>query len=206
MSEKEKMLAGKIYDGQDEELLSLRMKAHKLSKMYNDTFEEETEKRKQIIDELFPNKKKGLYIQGPIQIDYGVFTYWGEFCYANFNLTILDTCPVTIGNNVFFGPNVSILTPIHPLRYQDRNLFYDENKKYYTDYEYGAPITIKDNCWIAGNVTICGGVTIGSGCVIGAGSVVTRNIPDNCFAAGNPCRVIREITKEDRLELKKELF
>jgi maltose O-acetyltransferase len=191
MIEKEKMLAGKIYDGQDEELLSLRFKAHKLSKMYNDTFEEETEKRKQIIDELFPNKKGDLWLQGPIQIDYGVFTSWGELCYANFNLTILDTCPVTIGNNVFFGPNVSILTPIHPLRYQDRNLFYDETKKYYTDYEYGAPITIKDNCWIAGNVTICGGVTIGEGCVIGAGSVVTRNIPDNCFAAGNPCKVIR---------------
>ena len=206
MTEKEKMLKGKIYDGQDEELLSLRYKAHRLSKMYNDTFEEEVEKRKQIIDELFPNKNGDLWLQGPIQIDYGVFTSWGKLCYANFNLTILDTCPVTIGDNVFMGPNVSILTPIHPLRYQDRNLFYDEEKKYYTDYEYGAPITIKDNCWICGNVTICGGVTIGQGCVIGAGSVVTRNIPDNCFAAGNPCKVIRKITDEDRIELKKELF
>ena len=206
MTEKEKMLKGKIYDGQDEELLSLRYKAHRLSKMYNDTFEEEVEKRKQIIDELFPNKKGALWLQGPIQIDYGVFTSWGKLCYANFNLTILDTCSVTIGDNVFMGPNVSILTPIHPLRYQDRNLFYDEEKKYYTDYEYGAPITIKDNCWICGNVTICGGVTIGQGCVIGAGSVVTRNIPDNCFAAGNPCKVIRKITDEDRIELKKELF
>lgn len=206
MTEKEKMLKGKIYDGQDEELLNLRLKAHRLSKMYNDTFEEEVEKRKQIIDELFPNKNGDLFLQGPIQIDYGVFTSWGKLCYANFNLTILDTCPVTIGDNVFMGPNVSILTPIHPFRYQDRNLFYDKEKKYYTDYEYGAPITIKSNCWICGNVTICGGVTIGEGCVIGAGSVVTRSIPDNSFAAGNPCKVIRKITDEDRIDLKKELF
>ena len=81
-----------------------------------------------------------------------------------------------------------------------------KEKKYYTDYEYGAPITIKDNCWICGNVTICGGVTIGQGCVIGAGSVVTRNIPDNCFAAGNPCKVIRKITEEDSIYKKEELW
>lgn len=206
MSELEKMLQGKIYDPCDAELYKLRNKAHRLSKYYNDTLEEETEKRKEILDELLPNRKDGVYIQGPAYFDYGIFTTIGKNSYANFNLTVLDCCHVTIGDNVFMGPNVSILTPIHPLMYQERNQYYNEEKGYFTDKEYAAPIVIKDNCWIAGNVTICGGVTIGSGCVIGAGSVVTRDIPDNSFACGNPCVVKRKITKEDSIMFKKHLF
>lgn len=205
MTEKEKMLAGKIYDPSDEELSKLRLQAHKLSKMYNDTFEDEEEKREDILDKLIPDRKEGVYIQGPIQFDYGVFTSLGENFYANFNFTVLDVCPVKIGDNVLIGPNVSIMTPVHPLRYQDRNIKKKADGTLYDD-EYAKPITIGDNCWIASCVTITGGVTIGNGCVIGAGSVVTRDIPDNSFAAGNPCRVIREITEADALELKKELF
>ena len=97
------------------------------------------------------------------------------------------------------GPNVSLLTPMHPFRFQERNIYKREDGVY-TDQEYAKPITIGDNCWLAGNVTVCGGVTIGSGSVIGAGSVVTRDIPSGVLAAGNPCRVIREITEEDRLK------
>ena len=205
MNEKEKMLLGKIYDPNDEELLELRKKAHKLNRLYNNTDEDEVEKRAKILDELLPNKKEGVYLQGPVYFDYGVFTSFGKNSYANFNLTVLDVCPVTIGDNVFMGPNVSILTPKHPLRYQDRNLYKSE-KGYYTDKEYGAPITIKDNVWIAGNVTILAGVTIGEGCVIGGGSVVTKDIPDNYLAYGNPCKPIRKITDEDKIELKKELW
>ena len=205
MTEKEKMLAGKIYDPSDEELSKLRLQAHKLSKMYNDTFEDEEEKREDILDKLIPNRKDGVYIQRPIQFDYGVFTSLGENFYANFNFTVLDVCPVKIGDNVLVGPNVSIMTPVHPLRYQDRNIKKKADGTLYDD-EYAKPITIGDNCWIASCVTITGGVTIGNGCVIGAGSVVTRDIPDNSFAAGNPCRVIREITEADAIELKKELF
>ena len=103
-----------------------------------------------------------------------------------------------IGDDVFMRPNVSILTPLHPLRWQERNTYQREDGVR-TDREYGSPIVIGNNCWIAGNVTICGGVTIGEGCVIGAGSVVTRDIPANSLAAGNPCRVIRAITEEDRM-------
>lgn len=147
-----------------------------------------------------------MFLQGPIYFDYGVFTSIGENSYANFNLTVLDVCQVSIGNNVFIGPNVSILTPIHPLRYQDRNMYFDSKKGYTTDKEYGAPITIEDDCWIAGNVTICGGVTIGRGSVIGTGSVVTKDIPANSLAFGNPCRVKRKITEEDKLELQTHLF
>lgn len=205
MTEKEKMLAGKIYNPSDKELASLRLQAHKLSKMYNDTFEDEEEKREQILKELVPDRKKGVFLQGPVQFDYGVFTSIGKNFYANFNFTVLDCCPVKIGDNVMIGPNVSIMTPIHPLRYQDRNMKEKADGTLYDD-EYAKPITIGNNCWIASCVTVTGGVTIGDGCVIGAGSVVTRDIPANSFAAGNPCRVIREITEADAIALKKELF
>lgn len=205
MTEKERMLAGKIYDPNDEELLKLRRNAHKLCKDYNETYEDEEVRRKEILDEILPGRGEGAYLQGPIYFDYGVFIKVGKNFYANFNFTVLDVCPVTIGDNVFIGPNVSILTPKHPLCWQDRNIYQSENG-YVTDKEYGAPISIGDNCWIAGNVTICAGAKIGSGCVIGAGSVVTGEIPENSLAYGTPCRVVRKITEADRLENKKELL
>jgi len=205
MTEKQKMLAGKIYDPNEEELLKLRRNAHKLCKDYNDTCEDEQERRDEILDELLPDRGGGCYLQGPVYFDYGIFTKVGENFYANFNFTVLDVCPVTVGDNVFVGPNVSILTPKHPLRWQDRNIYKNENGVL-TDREYGAPVTIGDDCWIAGNVTILAGAKIGKGCVIGAGSVVTGEIPENSLAYGNPCRAVRKITEADRLELKKELF
>ena len=205
MTEKEKMLAGKIYDTSDKELAAMRLKAHKLSERYNSVFEDEEDIRNKILSELIPNIGKGTYIQGPIQFDYGAFTTFGENCYANFNFTVLDICPVTIGDNVFFGPNCMLATPVHPFRYQERNIKYKEDGTAYDD-EYAKPITIGSNCWLASNVVVIGGVTIGEGCVIGAGSVVTRDIPANSLAAGNPCRVIREITKENSIKYKKELF
>ncbi|EFU77409.1 sugar O-acetyltransferase [Lachnoanaerobaculum saburreum] len=204
MNEKEKMLAGKIYDPTDEELTRLRTKAHRLSQRYNTLFEDD-ELRDIVIDELIPNKGKGVYLQGPVYFDYGVFTSFGENCYANFNFTVLDVCPVNIGNNVFFGPNCSLMTPMHPFRWQERNIKFKEDGTAYGD-EYAKPINIGDNCWIAANVVITGGVTIGEGCVIGAGSVVTRDIPANSLASGNPCKVIREITEKDSIKYKSELF
>ncbi len=203
MTEKEKCLAGKIYDPNDSELLALRRKAHKLCLDYNALYETDG-RREEILKELLPDLGEGSYLQGPIYFDYGVFTRTGKNFYANFNFTVLDTCPVTIGDNVFIGPNVSILAPKHPLRWQDRNMFVKDGNV--TDNEYGAPVVIGNNCWIAGNVAVLAGAKIGSGCVIGAGSVVAGSIPDNCLAYGNPCKVVREITEADRLELKKELF
>lgn len=205
MTEKEKMLSGKLYDTSDKELESIRTQAHRLSLLYNQTFDDEKEKREEILSKLVPDRKDGVYIQGPVYFDYGLFTSFGKNTYVNFNLTVLDICPVKIGDNVLIGPNVSLVTPVHPMRYQDRNIRKREDGTLY-DYEYAKPITIEKNCWIASNVTITGGVTIGEGCVIGAGSVVTRDIPPNSFAAGNPCRVIREITDADSIELKQELF
>ena len=205
MTEKEKMTAGKLYDASGEELTEMRRKAHKLSKDYNDTYEDETEKRKEILKQLLPHAGKELYLQGPIQFDYGEFTWFGDRCYANFNFTVLDCCPVRIGDDVFFAPNCTIATPVHPLLPSERNMKYRKNGDLY-DLEYAKPVTIGSNCWFASGVTVCGGVTIGEGCVIGAGSVVTRDIPAGVFAAGNPCRVIRKITEEDSVYLKKELF
>ena len=198
MTEKEKMIAGKLYDPSDKELATLRTKAHNLSQDYNKTYETEERRRKEILDELVPNRKEGVYLQGPVQFDYGVFTTIGENTYANFNFTVLDCAPVNIGDNVFFGPNVSILTPMHPFCFDERNMYKKEDGSL-ANREYAKPITIGSNCWIAGNVTICGGVTIGEGSVIGAGSVVTKDIPSGVLAVGVPCKVIREITDEDRM-------
>ncbi|MBD5584465.1 MAG: sugar O-acetyltransferase [Clostridia bacterium] len=205
MTEKEKMLQGKIYDPSDKELLTLRTRAHTLCADYNCVKETKAKKRNKILKELLPDMAEGGYLQGPVYFDYGAFTKIGKNFYANFNLTVLDVCPVKIGDNVFMGPNVSILTPKHPLRFEDRNIYTSE-KGVATDREYGAPIEIGDNCWIAGNVTVLAGAKIGSGCVIGAGSVVAGSIPDGSLAYGNPCKVVRKITEADAIELKKELF
>ena len=199
MTEKENMLAGLLYDPSDPELAALRQKAHVLSKRYNDTEETQEVERRAILRDLLPDCGENVYLQGPVQFDYGCFTSFGAYSYANFNFTCLDCAPVKIGSSVFMGPNVSLLTPVHPFRWQDRNL-YRKADGTLTDREYARPITIGDNCWIAGNVTVCGGVTIGTGSVIGAGSVVTRDIPSGVFAAGVPCRVIRPITDEDRMD------
>ena len=203
MSEQEKMLNGMIYDASDKSLVELRKKAHRLSFEYNKLLEDDP-RRKDIINELIPISNN-VYLQGPIQFDYGCFTSFGKRCYANFNLLVLDCAPITIGDDVFFGANVSLLTPIHPLIEKERQMTIKEDGSL-TDLEYAKPIKIGNGCWIASDVKICGGVTIGNGVVIGAGSIVTRDIPDNVFAAGNPCRVIRKIEEKDSIYLKKELW
>ncbi len=205
MTETEKMLAGKIYDPSDIALLERREWAHAFCRRYNGTDETDIKKRRKILDKLLPNRGEGTYLQGPVFFDYGIYFKTGKNFYANFNLTVLDCCPVTVGDDVFIGPNCSLVTPVHPLRWQDRNVRFKEDGTPF-DYEYAKPIEIGSNCWLASNVTVCGGVKIGSGCVIGAGSVVTRDIPENSFAAGNPCKVIRKITEADAIQLKKELY
>ena len=197
------MLAGMIYDPSDNELQNLRTTAHKLSNAYN-KLDEDDEKREEILQKLLPHSN-GAYLQGPIYFDYGLFTTFGKGCFANFNLTVLDCCPVTIGDNVFIGSGVSLVTPVHPLLAAERNMYQNE-RGVMTDKEYARPIVIGSNCWIASNVTICGGVTVGENVVIGAGSVVTRDVPSGVFAAGNPCRVIRKLTEQDSIYIKKELW
>lgn len=198
MTEREKMLRGDLYDPSDPELKSLRVKARKLSRRYNLTDEDEPEKQQAILRELLPNTSHLPSLQAPVYFDYGCNTEFGTFCDVNFNFTCLDVCPVRIGDNAFIGPNVTLATPMHPLRPEERNVRRRADGSPY-NLEYAKPITIGSDCWFGANVVVCGGVTIGDGCVIGAGSVVTRDIPPYSLAAGNPCRVIRALTEADRM-------
>lgn len=199
MTEKEKMLGGQLYDASDPELYSLRIKARKLSRRYNLTDEDEAEIQRKILSELLSESPELPALQAPVHFDYGCNTYFGKCCEVNFNFTCLDVCPVHIGDNVLIGPNVTIATPMHPLLSQQRNFRRREDGSLYC-LEYAKPVTVESSCWLASNVVVCGGVTIGEGSVIGAGSVVTRDVPPNTLAAGNPCRVIRRLTDNDRLQ------
>lgn len=203
MTEKDKMLAGQLYDPNDEELTLLRQQAHQLSFKYNQTQKTDIELRTGILQILLPNAGNGSYLQGPIQFDYGIFTYVGENFYANFNLTVLDCCSITIGDNVLIGPNCCLTTAMHPLLSCERNPQQRNDGSFFIQ-EYAKPIIIGSNCWIASNVTICGGVTIGDHCVIGAGSVVTRDIPSYSLAAGVPCKFIRKITEKDSIQFNQQ--
>ncbi|MBR3311156.1 MAG: sugar O-acetyltransferase [Solobacterium sp.] len=199
MTEREKMINGELYDPSDPELVELLVKARKLARKYNLTDEDQVEKREKILRDLLMNTPNLPALQAPVYFDYGCNTYFGKFCATNFNFTCLDVCPVHIGDNVLIGPNVTLATPMHPLVPEERNVRQREDGSYY-NLEYAKPITIEKDCWLAANVVVCGGVTIGEGSVIGAGSVVTRNIPPHSLAAGNPCRVIRQVTEADRME------
>ena len=205
MNEKEKMLAGKIYDSMEKELYERRLLASELCIKYNNLPEAHPERSK-LLKEIFPHSDESLFVRGPVFVDYGENTYFGKTVYFNFNLVILDVCPVRIGNNCFFGPNISILTALHSLVAKERELYYDKEKGYVTDMEYGKPITIGNNCWIGGNITILPGVTIHDNVVVGAGSVVTKDLQSGAIYVGNPAKKLREITKEDSIYLKKELW
>lgn len=197
MTEKEKMLAGQIYDYTDPEIQALQKRAYELVLKINNLSRYD-ENYQQNLNELIPNLN-GAFINNPLRFEYGFPVYFGKNCFVNFNFTALDSAPITIGDNVLIGPNVTLATPVHPMVSDERRPYVNE-KGLISDKEYALPIVIGNDVWIASNVTVCGGVTIGEGTVIGAGSVVIKDIPANVFAAGNPCKVIRKITEEDRLE------
>lgn len=195
MREEEKIERGVLFFPGDPELKRIKLRTHDLNIDYNKTYEEETEKRTSIIKEIVGEIGEGFFMQGPIYFHYGKHTRIGKNFFANFNFTVQDDARVTIGDNCNFGPGATIVTPLHPMVASERNRILTENGEI-KRLCYAKPVTIGDNCWFGANVTVCPGVRIGDGCVIGAGSVVTRDIPANSFAAGVPCRVIREITVE----------
>lgn len=196
MSEKEKMISGKPYFANGKELFTERQNAKELVFEFNNSHPKELKFRVEIIKKLFGKTEKGFYIEPPFRCDYGYNILIGKNFYSNYNCTILDCAQVKIGDNVMFAPNVSIFTAGHPIHAEKRN----------TGVEYAFPVTIGDNVWIGGNVVINPGITIGKNSVIGSGSVVTKNIPDNVIAFGNPCQVIREITEEDKLYYFKKMI
>lgn len=188
MNQKERMLSELPYkawlDGLVEERTNTRLKVYE----YNLCRPDKKDEMKKMIKSILGKSGEEVFIEQPFHCDYGTNIEVGENFYANFNCVILDVGKVTIGENVMFAPNVSIYTAGHPIHADSRN----------SGYEYGIPVTIGDNVWVGGSVTINPGVTIGNNVVIGSGSVVIKDIPDNMIAVGNPCRVIREITEEDR--------
>ncbi|MEI6947001.1 sugar O-acetyltransferase [Paraflavisolibacter sp. H34] len=187
-TEKEKMLAGELYDALDPVLSEERLKARLLLKELNDAREDQAEERARVLKALIPQAGEGLWLQPPFYCDYGYNIITGEKVFFNFNCVVLDVTLVTIGSRTLFGPNVQIYTATHPLDHKVRA----------SGLESARPITIGEDVWVGGSAVICPGVTIGDRSVIGAGSVVTRDIPPDVFAAGNPCRVIRHLTPEER--------
>lgn len=188
MNQRERMLAGLPYkawlDGLGEERFACKQKIYD----FNNLSPSLNESAPSLLKSILGKTGENIWIEAPFHCDYGWNIEVGENFFANYNLTILDVAKVTIGKNVQMAPNVSIYTAGHPIHPDTRN----------TGYEYGIPITIGDNVWIGGNVVILPGVKIGDNVVIGAGSVVTKDIPENVIAMGNPCKIVREITEEDR--------
>jgi maltose O-acetyltransferase len=184
VSEYDKMLAGQLYDPMDPELVAARSRARDLCQALNATRETQQEERRSLLGELFGRGGDTVWMQPPFFCDYGTNIELGERVFFNFNCVVLDVCPVRIGSFTLFGPAVQIYTPMHPFNAELRR-----------KEEFGKPVEIGSDVWVGGGAIILPGVRIGSRAVIGAGSVVTRDIPEGVFAAGNPCRVIREITE-----------
>jgi maltose O-acetyltransferase len=181
-TEREKMLAGELYDPLDPELVAARVRTRDLCQTLNATREREEDTRRRLLVELFGAGGGDVWMQPPFFCDYGSNIFLGKRVFFNFNCIVLDVCEVRIGDFTLFGPAVQIYTATHPLEAELRR-----------SQEFGKPVAIGSDVWVGGAAVICPGVTIGSRSVIGAGSVVTRDIPDGVFAAGNPCRVIRQL-------------
>jgi maltose O-acetyltransferase len=182
MTEREKMLAGEMYNPLDPELVAARARARDLCRVLNSTSETEESRRRRILGDLFGRGGDTVWMQPPFYCDYGSNIELGERVFFNFNCVVLDVCRVRIGDFTLFGPAVQIYTPLHPFNAEQRRRE-----------EFGKPIEIGADAWVGGGAIILPGVRIGSRAVIGAGSVVTRDVPDDVFAAGNPCRVIRTL-------------
>ena len=193
-SEKEKMLAGDLYRADDPQLHAEALNGRQTARLYNQTSELEREQRAALLPQIFKAIGDNSHITPPLYVDYGRNITIGQNFYANYDTIMLDVAPITIGNNVMFGPRVSLLTPGHPIDAEVRN----------SGLEFGKPITIGDNVWLGGSVTVLPGVTIGDNTIVGAGAVVTKDLPANVVAVGNPAKVLREITEADKAHWRAE--
>ena len=181
------MLDGALYNPLDKQLVDERLKARLLLKAFNDCSEDQIAQRSRILGGLIPDAGEGLWLQPPFYCDYGTNIKLGEKVFFNFNCVVLDVAQVLIGSRTLFGPNVQIYTATHPMNHRERG----------SGLEFAKPVTIGDDVWVGGSAVICPGVRIGNRSVIGAGSVVTKDIPADVFAAGNPCKVIRTLDEPE---------
>lgn len=191
MTEKEKMLSGQNYDSRDSELIDQYHRARKLFQEFNRLESTEINRRNELLSQLFKYKGSGVWIEAPFFCDYGEHISIGENTFVNANCFFLDNNTITIGKNGLIGPYVQIYTALHPLKASERII---KNKEKGTSYLTATlPVFVGDSVWIGGNSVLMPGVSIGDNTTIGAGSVVTKNIPENVLAFGNPCKVIREL-------------
>ena len=187
MTQRERMLSGGLYSAADPELFRLRQEARRLTRLYNQTAEDQPEERRRLLEALLGGVGENAFLEPPFRCDYGGNITVGRDFY-NYDCIILDVCPVTIGDRVLFGPRVGLYGAGHPLDPEVRA----------GGLENGGPITIGDDVWLGGGVVVLPGVTIGAGAVIAAGAMVTRDIPSGVLAAGVPCRVLRPLNERDR--------
>lgn len=187
-TQKQRLLSGMAYQASDPELKGERIQAKKHLYQFNQLEPEANSQREQVLKQLLGSTEESVYIEPPFYCDYGYNIHLGKDFYANYHLTILDCCKVSIGNQVMIGPNVDIYTACHPI---------DASLRHEAGYEFAKPVSIGDQVWIGGRTVINPGVKIGSQTIIGSGSVVTKDIPGGVIAAGNPCRVLRTITEAD---------
>ncbi|MEH6943072.1 maltose acetyltransferase domain-containing protein [Bacillus sp. JJ722] len=186
-TEKEKMLNGELYDASDAVLVSDRKEARRLTRLYNQTTEDDLEIRSELLKKLFGSTGKSLYMEPTVKCDYGYNIHIGENFYANFDTVLLDVCEIKIGDNCFLAPGVHIYAATHPIEAKLRS----------AGPEYGKPVRIGDNVWIGGRSVINPGVTIGNNVVVASGSVVVKDVPDNVIVGGNPARIIRTIDENE---------
>lgn len=194
MTEWEKMQNDMVYDDFDKDLFNRRVDAKNIFNEFNMTTDEDVDKRKELLKELFGSIGENVYVEPTFKCEFGKNIYIGNNVYINFGAVLLDCSKITIGNDVLIGPNVGMYSANHSIDPEERA----------NGALIGGKITIGDKVWIAGDVKIMAGVTIGEGSVIGCGSIVTHDIPSGVVAAGNPCKVIRKITEEDKVGFVKE--
>ena len=195
MTEREKMVAGLLYDANDTQLIKERLRARRLVRLFNQTTEEETQERSRLLKELFGSTGERINIEPSFHCDYGYNIHVRENFFANFDCVILDVCDVRIGDNCLLGPKVCLYTPMHPFDKEQRRTQFIDGKPVMM--EYGKPIAIGDDVWIGGSAVINPGVTIGNNVIVASGSVVVKDVPDHVVVGGNPARILRALDTKD---------
>lgn len=196
----ERMIAGKLYNSASKDIAKQHARGLIGCERFNKISVRRTTAKRKALEKLIPScKGKSFGVFAPFYCEYGVNILVGKECFINYNCTFLDVSPITLGDGVWIGANVTLATPNHPLLAEERlNADYPDGRH---DLEYSEPITIKDGCWICSGAIVCGGVTIGENSIVGAGAVVTRDVPPNSIVMGIPAKVVRQVDEQDRMDV-----